>query len=442
MIKFSNIIKESFEISYDDIKSYFRVFNALHKSGFKSGEIDSVLKFLTDTLSIDFETSFKISLLFDKNYKSDGEYKFINPEDWVIPSEKNITYEQKVVSEYYNVPPLAFKLVNNKDYQIDDGETFVPLIKYKNLTNVLYINIIDYDSVIEEAARNLRDEIIESGWEYYDNYNILRNFIELNKNDVYYNAEEAAKERYGEYITRSESSREIYKQELIDELGLVDEYLDAKGYIEETLEVINGLKSENQQLTHKMRRVEKEIKIIELEMERLVDVVDYGEDEEEYHSMYTEDIYELEEKLRKLESIYDELYNEMDDNNKSISELEIDSSYYYDIYEKYNNEETFKNIFIYNRAEQLAEDFFRDPMYYLEESGYTIDSAIDEGIIEFDEENALNEILERRGVIEFLDKYKEGKYEGTSSVEYKSKNYGKFILIIKKTSSGVNVFPI
>jgi hypothetical protein len=50
------------------------VFNALHRSGFKSGEIDSVLEFLTDTLSIDFETSFKISLLFDKNYKSDGEY--------------------------------------------------------------------------------------------------------------------------------------------------------------------------------------------------------------------------------------------------------------------------------------------------------------------------------------------------------------------------------
>ena len=225
-------------------------------------------------------------------------------------------------------------------------------------------------------------------------------------------------------------------------MGLVDEYLDAKEYIKETLKVINGLKSENQQLTHKMRRVEKEIKIIELEMERLVDVVDYGEDEEEYHSMYTEDINELEEKLRKLEPKHVELYNEMDDINKSISELEIDSSHYYDIYEKYNNEETFKNLYINSRTEQIAEDFFSDPMYYVEESGYTIDSAIDEGIIEFDEVGALKEILKRRGVIEFLDKYKEGKYDGTSSIEYlSSKDYGKFILIIKKTSRGVNVFP-
>jgi hypothetical protein len=81
-------------------------------------------------------------------------------------------------------------------------------------------------------------------------------------------------------------------------------------------------------------------------------------------------------------------------------------------------------------------------MYYVEESGYTIDSAIDEGIIEFDEVGALKEILKRRGVIEFLDKYKEGKYDGTSSIEYlSSKDYGKFILIIKKTSRGVNVFP-
>jgi hypothetical protein len=433
MIKFSNIIKESFEISYDDIKSYFRAFNALHRSGFKSGEIDSVLEFLTDTLSIDFETSFKISLLFDKNYKSDGEYKFINPEDWVIPSEKNITDEQKVVSEYYNVPPLAFKLVNNKDYQIDDGKTFVPIIKYNNLTNILYINVIDYDSVLEEATRNLRDEIIDTGWEYYDNYNILGNFIELNINDVYYNAYEGAKEKYEEYLSASEKNREEYKRVLLKDMGLVDEYLDAKEYIKETLKVINGLKSENQQLTHKMRRFEKEIKIIELEMGRLVDVVDYGED-----------IYELEEKLRKLEPKHVELYNEMDDINKSISELEIeiDSSHYYDIYEKYNNEETFKNLYINSRTEQIAEDFFSDPMYYVEESGYTIDSAIDEGIIEFDEVGALKEILKRRGVIEFLDKYKEGKYDGTSSIEYlSSKDYGKFILIIKKTSRGVNVFP-
>ena len=66
-------------------------------------------------------------------------------------------------------------------------------------------------------------------------------------------------------------------------------------------------------------------------------------------------------------------------------------------------------------------------MDYLEESGYTIDSAIDDGVINFDKHRALNNIIKNREVTEFLDGFEEGKYKSVEVI------YDDDYIIFKKT---------
>ena len=45
------------------------------------------------------------------------------------------------------------------------------------------------------------------------------------------------------------------------------------------------LKKEKQVLSHKVNNLNKEIHLLAMEIEKLTDTVDYGDDEEEYYSM-------------------------------------------------------------------------------------------------------------------------------------------------------------
>jgi hypothetical protein len=329
-----------------------------------------------------------IALLYNKNYRSEGEYENVNPEQWIIPSEKNVNVWQKALGDFFNVSPLIFEQVNSNEYK--------PLIKIRYRGSIVYdVNIILYSVAKDIAYRNIKDNVMEEGWEYY-NYNDFIYAIHVDREAGLYNATEAAEEEYNDNVGKD-------KAYLIDIIGLYDEWKEVSEIYEEDIETIKEVESEILRLNHKLSKIEKEIKLIEVEIDRLSDTVDYGDDETEYYSMYTEDIDELTEKLNTLEAKYEYHANEVDDYTKSLNSLEMEMSKYHDTYEKFNNEEIFKKFFLSRRKKDLMETFDDDPIQYVYDDGYDIDSALEEGLITIDEEWAIELLIERKGLKYFIE---------------------------------------
>jgi hypothetical protein len=388
MIKFKNILTESDELDFSMKSPYIKVFNLLHKKGFKGEDINNVFEFAKDKLFLSMDEAWIIALLYNKNYRSEGEYENVNPEQWIIPSEKNVNVWQKALGDFFNVSPLIFEQVNSNEYK--------PLIKIRYRGSIVYdVNIILYSVAKDIAYRNIKDNVMEEGWEYY-NYNDFIYAIHVDRESALYNATEAAQEEYNDNIGKD-------KAYLIDIIGLYDEWKEVSEIYEEDIETIKEIESEILRLNHKLSKIEKEIKLIEVEIDRLSDTVDYGDDETEYYSMYTEDIDELTEKLNTLEAKYEYHANEVDDYTKSLNSLEMEMSKYHDTYEKFNNEEIFKKFFLSRRKKDLMETFDDDPIQYVYDGGYNIDSALEEELITIDEEWAIELLISRKGLKYFIE---------------------------------------
>jgi hypothetical protein len=388
MIKFKNILTESDELDFSMKSPYIKVFNLLHKKGFKGEDINNVFEFAKDKLFLSMDDAWVIALLYNKNYRSEGEYENVNPDQWIIPSERNVNVWQKALGDFFNVSPLIFIQVNSNEYN--------PLIKIRHRGSVVYdVNIILYSVAKDIAYRNIKDNVMEEGWGYY-NYNDFIYAIHVDREAGLYNATEAAEEEYNDNVGKD-------KAYLVDIIGLYDEWKEVSEIYEEDIETIKEVESEILRLNHKLSKIEKEIKLIEVEIDRLSDTVDYGDDETEYYSMYTEDIDELTEKLNTLEAKYEYHANEVDDYTKSLNSLEMEMSKYHDTYEKFNNEEIFKKFFLSRRKKDLMETFDDDPIQYVYDDGYDIDSALEEGLITIDEEWAIELLIERKGLKYFIE---------------------------------------
>lgn len=388
MIKFKNILTESDELDYSMKSPYVKVFNLLHKKGLKSEDINDVFEFVKDKLFLSMDEAWVITLLYNKNYRSEGEYENVNPDQWIIPSERNVNVMQKALGDFFNVSPLIFEQVNSNEY--------IPLIKIRYRGSIVYdVNIISYSVAKDIAYRNIKDNVMEEGWEYYD-YNDFIYAIHVDRESARYNATEYAKEEYVVNIGEN-------KPYLIELIGFYDEWKEVTEIYEEYTQTIKEIESEISRLNHKLNKIEKEIKLIEGEINRLSDTVDYGDDETEYHSIYTEDIDVLTEKLNTVESKYGYYVYELDEYTKSLNFFEMEMSKYHDTYEKFNNEEIFKKFFLSIRIEDLMESFDDDPIQYVYDSELDIDSALEDGLITIDEEWAIQSLIEKRGLKYFIE---------------------------------------
>jgi hypothetical protein len=103
----------------------------------------------------------------------------------------------------------------------------------------------------------------------------------------------------------------------------------------------------------------------------------------------------------------------------------MEMSKYHDTYEKFNNEEIFKKFFLSRRKKDLMETFDDDPIQYVYDSGYDIDSALEEGLITIDEEWAIESLIERKGLKYFI----EGNTYGIYYEEYSTDDKDYLITI-------------
>ena len=200
---------------------------------------------------------------------------------------------------------------------------------------------------------------------------------------------------------------------MIEDLGLVDEYYDLKEQVEEYTKDIEELNKERELLEDKMDKLYRNIHIITMEIEKLSDTVDYGDDEEEYYSMYDEDISVLNDKLNKYESIYEEIQHQLNDIQTDLNNKDEMLEDVYEDYEIYNNDEKFKELFIERRVEYIFQEMEDDITSYIWDSGLTIAEAIREGIVYIeDDDEIIRDAIDRDGPLSFLN------YGGTYTDEF------------------------
>lgn len=393
MIKFINILKEEYDFSLK--KPYIKLFKLLHKEGFKGEDTKEVYKFLRSRLELNPDNSSIITVLYKKNYKEDGNYDDINQDNW-IGAAREVLVDQDILGQFFGYSPEIFK---------SEGGKYFPLIPV--LYSGYYVNnisIVPYQSIRETAIREVKTKFDEEGFDLFDD-GWLEKYIYVEEDVAIYNAEERALEAFNNYLEKKKRDPELAKwskHQLLEDIGMRDEYEETVEYVEEYLEDIKIIEDQNLELNHKLNKIEEEREIITLEIERLSDTVDYGDDEQEYYSSYKEDIDELESTLHDLESKYYTISNLVDDNDKEISELEGKLSYHYDTYRLYVDDEEFKELYMDLRVPIIVEEYTNEPLQYIHDSALTIDEAVEEGMVSVDMREMFSDAVAHDGVDEWL----------------------------------------
>jgi len=377
MIKFKTILNEdSSGTDYSITNAYVKIFKLLFKNNIKGEDVLKSSNFIESKIGLSLEESAKIAILYKFNYQPNGDFDGVKDSQWVIPSEESLSIFQRAAGDYFNITPFVFKSFSNNS----NSNVYQPIVNIevsrRNNSNVDTVKVLlasnVYDIAYYKISRNLRDE----GYDYFDS-DFLERFISLNDRVAMYNAEESAKEEWGNYLNKKESLKSATKEAMIEQIHLDEEYEDLKYYVEEYIADIEELKKEKQILSHKVNKLNKEIHFLTMEIEKLTDTVDYGDDEEEYYSMYEEEVSELNDKLNKYESIREELLNEIDDIETKVYEVDDELESYYEDYQWYTDDKKFKELFIEKRTELIFQEMEEYPL------GYVLDSTIIHAAIEF-----------------------------------------------------------
>ena len=424
MIKFKNILSEGYglENEYEVKLPYIRVFNILSKNNIKGDDIKGAFNFIKNNIGVPNHENSIIVTLYNKNYRPDGEYNNIKEDQWVIPSDMEKDEWERALGEYFDVSPFMFeKSIFGKRY-------YNPLIDlYLENTNtptrlISEVQIFRYETIVDEARQQIIDRIDNEGWEYFSS-SYLEDYVVVNMDTAEYNAEQMVEEEWNNYLNKKGDLKLTTKESMIEELGLVDEYFYWKEDIEEYKNDIIELQKEKQTLEFKSEKIYKEISNISLHIETLSDTVDYGDDEQEYYSMYSGDIEELTNKLNRYESIYEEINSDIDFIDSQINEL---TGYLDDLYldfEIYDNDNKFKSLYKEKRMEQILNDIEDDPLQYIWDSGLDITEAIGENLISLDEDLVISAAIEGDGPAYFLN------LEGVYTDEFDYQDIYYFIII-------------
>lgn len=405
MIKFKNILNEdSSGRDYSITPAYVKIFKVLFKNNIKGEEVLKSSNFIQQKIGLSLEESAKIAILYKLNYKPNGDFGGVKDSQWVIPSEGSLSIFQRAAGDYFNITPFVFKsFSNNSNSQVYQPVVNIPMPRRgrNNVDTVKVLLASDvFDIAYNKIKRNLRDE----GYDYFDS-DFLEPFIELDDRVAMYNAEESAKEEWGNYLNKKEYLKLVTKEEMIEQIHLYEEYEDLKYYVEDYTEEIEELKKEKQVLSHKVNKLNKEIHLLSMEIEKLTDTVDYGDDEEEYYSMYEEEVSELNDRVNEYESIREELLNEIDDIETMVYKIDDELESYYEDYQWYNDDKKFKELYIEKRTELVFQEMEENPLGYVLDSEIYLDEALEEGIVYLnqDDETIIYEAIEFYGVDDYVD---------------------------------------
>ena len=403
MIKFRNILNEgSSGTDYAITPAYVKIFKVLFKNNIKGEEVLKASNFIMSKIGLSLEESAKIAILYKFNYQPNGDFDDVKDTQWVIPSEESLSMHHRAVGDYFDITPFAFVPFESTTH------TYQPMVNIESRSyqrgNVEQVRTLLASTVYDMAYDVVEREFDDEGYDYFED-GFLENFVVLNDRVAICLALYIAEEEWNNYLNKKESLKLATREEMILQIHLDEEYEDLKYYVEEYSQDIEELKKEKQVLSHKVNKLSKEIHLLTMEIEKLTDTVDYGDDEEEYYSMYEEEVSELNFKLNEYESIREELLNQIDDIETEVSEIDDELDRHYEDYQWYIDDKKFKELFIEKRSEFIFQDMEEDPLDYIWNSNFSIDDALREDMISIDvsDETLITEAIEYYGVHRFID---------------------------------------
>ena len=385
------------EIDFSNITPLdLRILNHLKKNSV-TDEWEPLYNYLVNNFNTDPEDTQKIILIYSDKENQNIDFKNVN--DITIPNLDYSSYDDKTLafSSFIDVDPIFIKPFATYTTYLTPFKVLIPSIGYST-RYVYYIG--DIYAVHREAEIKIREKLDDEGWDFFSN-SYLIDYVEINQQYLDYNVTEIATEEYEYGISNSKFNSES-KENLLKNIDKYDEYEDLKYTFDELTEIKKGIDKTFLGLDNNINKLEKEKKIIELEIERLGDITDYGDDEDSYSTEFEGELEDLENKLNKIENRleeaeyeynqyykdYDSLVDELEDVTEDLSEYEG---------------ENFKKLYMSIRKEKLKEDYSYDIEEYVSQLGLTMGEAIADNVLKInDEDYLINDAIEKDGPEYFI----------------------------------------
>ena len=385
------------EIDFSNITPLdLRILNHLRKNSV-TDEWEPLYEYLVNNFNTDPEDTQKIILIYSDKENQNIDFKNVN--DITIPNLDYSSYDDKTLafSSFIDVDPVFVKPFQTHLSNLTSFKVLIPSIGY-GTRYVYYVG--DIYAVHREAEIKIREKLDEEGWDFFSN-SYLIDYVEINQQYLDYNVTEIATEEYEYGISNSKFNSES-KENLLKNIDKYDEYEDLKYTFDELTEIKKGIDKTFLGLDNNINKLEKEKKIIELEIERLGDITDYGDDEDSYSTEFDGELEDLENKLNKIENRleeaeyeynqyykdYDSLVDELEDVTEDLSEYEG---------------ENFKKLYMSIRKEKLKEDYSYDIENYVDELSLTMGEAIADNVLKIgDVDYLIDEAIKRDGPEYFI----------------------------------------
>ena len=385
------------EIDFSDITPLdLRILNHLRKNSV-TDEWEPLYEYLVNNFNTDPEDTQKIILIYSNKENKNIDFKDVN--DIHTPNIDYSSYDTKrlAFAEFIDVDPVFVKPFQTFPSNLTSFKVLIPSIGY-GTRYVYYVG--DIYAVHREAEIKIREKVDEEGWDYFSN-SYLIDYVEINQHVLDYNVTEIARNEYEYGISKSKFDVEL-KENLLKNIDKYDEYQDLKYTFDELTETKKEIDKTFLGLDNNINKLEKEKKIIEIEIERLGDITDYGDDEDSYSTEFDGELEDLENKLNKIENRleeaeyeynqyykdYDSLVDELEDVTEDLSEYEG---------------ENFKKLYMSIRKEKLKEDYSYDIEEYVSQLGLTMGEAIADNVLKInDEDYLINDAIEKDGPEYFI----------------------------------------
>ena len=385
------------EIDFSDITPLdLRILNHLRKNSV-TDEWEPLYEYLVNNFNTDPEDTQKIILIYSDKENKNIDFKDVN--DIHTPNIDYSSYDTKrlAFAEFIDVDPVFVKPFQTFPSNLTSFKVLIPSIGY-GTRYVYYVG--DIYAVHREAEIKIREKVDEEGWDYFSN-SYLIDYVEINQHVLDYNVTEIARNEYESGISKSKFDVEL-KENLLKNIDKYDEYQDLKYTFDELTETKKEIDKTFLGLDNNINKLEKEKKIIEIEIERLGDITDYGDDEDSYSTEFDGELEDLENKLNKIENRleeaeyeysqyykdYDSLVDELEDVTEDLTE-----------YEGVNFEKLYMSI----RKEKLKENYSYDIENYVDELTLTMGEAIADNVLKIgDVDYLIDEAIKRDGPEYFI----------------------------------------
>jgi hypothetical protein len=296
-----------------------------------------------------------------------------------LPND-NYDIEPLILSQFLGVDPFLFEVVDH------GGDGYLP--EYRNILDDIYYSVGNYRVSRMAARQRIRDIIESEGYSYFNNDDLLEDYIEVDDRSARYDAEERAKNDTLHYE----------EEELREMVYVADEYESLSDDREYEKEERKLKISEYKIVKFKLEKLEKEKKIIEREIETLGYSLDYDYDDDDgYNEMYDIDIGEMSDSLNELDTIIYENLSYLNQLESEIGSIEKNIEETSKLMRNFEGEELVE-LAIESLSEDYLTEYTNDPMSYIESSGLSIEEAEGEGMITIDEEDVITGFLNREGV--------------------------------------------